>query len=229
MVKTRGLKEAKEKLGDIEEIIKNKLRKNKKISIFESGCGYGKVIIELKKIFGNRIETVGMNLIPEHGNKKKILSFAIEEGIVLKEDLKKIKPIKIIFGDAGERLPLKTNSIDFIYSQTSTYLYKDKLHFFEEVSRVLKKNGIARITLPESKAVPKEFQPLLRIFKEGKEIGLAKMISNKKLIKLVKTPSGKALEIRGGNLEFDAKLEASINLNSLNKKLFGVQSIYVLR
>jgi len=229
MVKTRGLKEAKKKLGDIERVISKEIKKKGKIKIFESGCGYGKVMVELKKKFGDKIDITGMNLLPLHGDKKKIISFAIEEKIISKNEVNEIKSIKLIFGDAGERLPFKTNSIDFIYSQTSSYLYKDKLHFFEEVARVLKKNAIARITLPESSAVPEEFQPLLKIFKNGKQINFQKFIKNFKNINLVKTPKGKAIEIKGGKLDFGVKLEASINLNNLDRKLFGVQSVYVVK
>jgi len=114
MVKTRGLAEANSKLGDIESIISEMVKEKGKIRIFESGCGYGKVMMELTKKFGNKIDIVGMNLKPEHGDVKKMINFAISEGVIKKEDIKNVKIPKIIFGDAGEKLPFKSNSIDFI-------------------------------------------------------------------------------------------------------------------
>jgi len=153
----------------------------------------------------------------------------LEQGVITKKDLKTMKIPKIIYGDAGEKIPFKTSSIDFVFSQTSSYLYKNKLHFFEEVARVLKKGGIARITLPESTAVPEEFQPLLKIFEKGKMISLKKLVKRHKDIKFVKTPRGEAIEIKGGKLDFKAKLESSINLHNLNNKVFGTQSIYYLK
>ena len=181
MTKTRGLKEAKIKLGDLDKVISKILRKKKKAKIFESGCGYGKVMTELKKKFGKKIDIVGMNLMPDHGDKKKIISFALKENIITKNEVKQLKSIKLIFGDAGKKLPFKTSSIDLVYSQTSSYLYKDKMHFFEEVARILSKEGIAKITIPESSSPPKKFLPLLRIYDNKKFIPFEKFIKKYKI------------------------------------------------
>ena len=70
MVKTRGVKEANKKLGNIDRIISKLLKKKNKVKIFEAGCGYGKVMIELSKKYGNKIDITGMNLKSLHGNKK---------------------------------------------------------------------------------------------------------------------------------------------------------------
>lgn len=228
MVKTRGLKEAKVKLGDLEKIISNFLKKKKKVKVFESGCGYGKVMVELKKKFGDKIEIIGMNYLQKHGDKKKVISFALEEDTITKNEVKKLQSIKVIFGDAGEKLPFKTSSVDLVYSQTSSYLYKDKIHFFEEVARILSKDGIARITSPEyNKKLPEEFRQLLRIYYEGKQVPFEKFIKKFKNIKKIKLPSGqKPIEIKSGKLDFGLKLESSLNVNLLWKKWFGIISIY---
>ena len=99
MVKTRGLEEAKVKLGDLEEIILNFLKKKKKVRIFESGCGYGKVMSQLKKKFGDKIEIIGLNFKPSHGDKKKVISFAIEEKIIAKDETRELQSIKIRSSD----------------------------------------------------------------------------------------------------------------------------------
>jgi ubiquinone/menaquinone biosynthesis C-methylase UbiE len=232
MVKTRGLEEAKVKLGDLEEIIVGLLKKKDKIKIFESGCGWGKVMVQLKKKFGNKIEITGLNFLPIHGDKKKILSFALEEGIIKKEEINEIKPIKLIFGDASKKLPFNSGSIDLVYSQTSVYLYPDKMHFFEEVSRILSKEGVARITLPASynENVPEELKNLLRIYKEGIEIKFEDFIKKFKQIKIIDLPNGKkAIEIHSGKLDFKLKLISHINLNEINKKWFGLVSIYSVK
>ncbi len=231
MVKTRGLKEAKEKLGDLEKIISALLRKKKKIRVFESGCGYGKVMIELKKKFGDKIDIIGMNLKPSHGDKRKMISFALEEGIITKEDIKKMNSIKIIFGDAGKKLPFKKGSIDLIYSQVSSYLYKDKMHFFEEVARVLSKKGIARITSPEeNNKLPDDLKLLLRIYDKGKLIPFDRFIRGFRNISRVRLPNGnRPIEVRSGKLDFGLELEATINTNHLKKDWFGVISIYYMK
>lgn len=231
MVKTRGLKEAKVKLGDLEKIIFNFLKKKKKIKVFESGCGYGKVISQLKKKFGEKIDITGLNFKPIHGDKKKVISFAIEEGIITKEEVEKLQSIKMIFGDAGKKLPFKTGSIDLIYSQTSAYLYEDKMHFFEEVARILSKDGIARITFPDyNDKLPREFKQLLKIYDDGNQIPFADFIKKFKQIKIVNLPGGKrCVEIRSGKLNFGLNLVSTLNVNLLNKEWFGNISIYSLK
>jgi len=229
-MKTRGLKEAKMKLGDLEEIISNLLKKKEKVIILESGCGYGKVMMELAKKFGDRIEITGMNLKPNHGDKKRMISFALSEKVIAKKDLKKMKIPKIIFGDAGEKIPFKTSSIDLVYSQVSVYLYKDKMNFFKEVGRVLSKEGIGLITYPGNKRIPKEFQPLLKIYKDDKQISFDNYIKKFKHIRLYPNKGGwNAIEIKKSNFKFNVELEATINVNHINKNWFGIQSIYYIK
>jgi ubiquinone/menaquinone biosynthesis C-methylase UbiE len=228
MVKIRGLKETKIKLGDLEKIISNSLKKKKKVRIFESGCGYGKVMIELKKKFGDKIEIIGMNYKKIHGDKKKIISFALKEGIITKKEVKQMQSIKVIFGDAGKKLPFKTSSIDLVYSQTSSYLYKDKMHFFEEVARILSKEGIARITNPEKNPkLSEEFRQLLRIYDKNKQIPFDKFIRKFKNIRKVKLSSGQEpIEVKGGKLNFGLKLKSTIDVHNFRKDWFGIISTY---
>lgn len=227
MVKTRGLAEAKVRVGDIEKIVSKLLKKKKKIRIFESGCGYGKVMMELSKKFGSQVEIVGMNLKKGHGDKEKMISFALSEGIVTKDELNKMKIPKIIFGDAGEKIPFKTDSIDLVYSQVSIYLYKDKAHFLEEVARVLTKDGIGITTYPGNGELAEEFKELFVIYNQGKKISLKEYFKKFKGIRLyINKKGGTPIEIKSGKLKLGLELEATINVNNLNKKWFGIQSIY---
>lgn len=228
MTKNRGLKEARIKLGDIEKIIDSMLIDKKKIRIFESGCGHGRLMMDLVIKYGSKVEIVGMNLMPLHGKIEDMIYLAISEKIINKKDLKNIKLPKIIYGDAGNKIPLKSNSIDLVLSQVSSYLYKDKLKFFQEVARILNKKGIARITLPENSKIP-EFSPLLTIYKKGKLVNFKNLIKKHKQIKIVKVAKNEVIEIKSGELYFNAELEATINLNNLNKEWFGVKSIYYLK
>jgi len=227
MTKERGLKEAKVKLGDVESIILKLLKKKKKVKIFESGCGYGKVMIQLKEKFGNKIDIIGMNYKPVQGDREAIMSFTRTEGKKIISELKK-KSIKVILGDAGKKLPFKTGSIDLVYSQTSSYLYEDKMHFFEEIARVLSKDGIARITPAYfKKNLPEEFRQIIRIYNNRIEIPFEKFIKKFKNIKIIQLPSNKqVIEIKSGKLNFGLILESVINTNHIWKKWFGVVSIY---
>jgi ubiquinone/menaquinone biosynthesis C-methylase UbiE len=227
MVKTRGLKELNKKIGSVEKIIDRMLKKKKKLRIFESGCGYGKVLMELTKKYGEKVEIVGMNLKKLHGDKKNMIDLALKKGVVGKNDLKSMKLPKIIYGDAGKKLPFKSKSIDLVYSQVSAQYYKDKLHFFEEVARILKKDGIARITKPfisGEQGITDEYREILQVFDEGKKVDIWKFVKKFKYIKVKKY-----VEIKSGKLDFKAKLVRSVNLNKINNKWFGVQSIYEMR
>ena len=226
-MKTRGLKEAEIRIGDIGKEIERLLKTKKKIRIFESGCGYGRLMIDLSIKYGKKVEVIGMNLKKGHGEKKIMIGNAIKNKVIDKKDLKNIKLPKIIYGDAGERIPFKTGSIDLVLSQVSVYLYQDKMNFFREVGRVLTKEGVGLITYPGNKKIPKEFQPLLKIYKNGKLITFEEYIKKFRRINLFKNKQGGiSIKIKKSDFNFDVKLEASINLNHINKKWFGVQSIY---
>lgn len=227
-MKTRGLKEARARLGNIDSIIENLLKKKNKIKIFESGCGYGRLMMDLAKKYGRKVDITGMNLKPEHGDKKIMIANAIKNKVITKKDLDAFNLPKIIYGDAGVKLPLKTSSIDLVVSQASTFYYPDKLHFFEEVARVLSKDGVARLTpcfyMDE---FPDGFKEILRIYDKGEKIPVKSFLKKFKPIKLINLENGKlVVEIRKGKLNFKLTLETSINYNHLDKRWWGVQSIY---
>jgi len=141
--KSRGLKEAEKRLDDIVSDVRKLLIKHKKIKILEIGCGYGKVLLEFKRIFKNRIDTYGINL--ESGlNKNLIKKFALEHKIFSKDNIDENLP-KIYHLDAGKKLLFRSGSFDFIFSQECFRYIKDKALFLEEVNRILKRGGIAKI------------------------------------------------------------------------------------
>jgi SAM-dependent methyltransferase len=231
-MKTRGLETANKKLGNLVEIVEQIIKRKGKAKIFESGPGYGLVMIELAKRFGDKIEIIGMNLKPEHGNKSIMIKYALKRKIIDKSDLATLKFPKFIYGDAGEKLPFKTESIDLVYSQTSVYLYKDKMHFFEEVARVLSKKGISRITggfYSGEEGIAPEFRSLIKIYGNGREIQAKDYVKKFRLFKIVNLRSGKqAIQINPGKLDFNLKLEATININHIYKNKWGMQSIYTI-
>jgi ubiquinone/menaquinone biosynthesis C-methylase UbiE len=233
MVKTRGLKEAKVKLGDLERIISKMLKTKKKVRVFESGFGYGKVMVELKRKFGDQIDITGMNYLKMHGDKKKVIFFAVSEGLIDKGEVGLLKDVKVIFGDAGKKLPFRTGSIDLVYSQTSAYLYEDKMHFFEEVARVLSKEGVGLITAAHEKSekdIPPGLKKILQIYEGGKEVGFEKFIKRFKGIRLIRPPNGKkAVEIKSGKLDFGLNLVGSLNLRDFCERWFGLVSIYAVK
>ena len=81
-----GKKGAEGRVGDVVKYIKQLLKKKKQIKVLEVGTGYGRALLELKKIFGEKIETHGINLEPEW-NQNLVRKYALQEKIFDKKEI----------------------------------------------------------------------------------------------------------------------------------------------
>ena len=127
----------------LETVIANKLSKNKTLKVLEVGCGEGRVLMQLKKMFPT-VQFFGINKKPWSAMRgtqdlKKTAKFY---KIFNNKELKSLKLPQIYFYDA-EKLKFATNSIDVMYSQVSIPYIARKDLFFEEAWRVLKLGGVA--------------------------------------------------------------------------------------
>ena len=157
MRKDRGLLQLDSYLENFSSKISKKIQQTGKARVLDAGCGYGLAMAGLIKKFGNSITLVGYNLNKEHGTIEDFKEKSVKRDIFTKEDLKNKQNLpKIFYFDADKGLPFESDSFDFIFSLGSVYLYKDKIKFFEECNRVLKKGGLARISLFETKQQPKK-------------------------------------------------------------------------
>ena len=127
--------------------IKTRLKKNKTLRILEIGCGKGIVLLELLKIFGNKLELYGLNLNRYHGikDKKDLIINAKDKDIILSDFDKRNLP-KISFGNAI-KLPYNENYFDIVISNVTFVHIKNKAKALENVYRVLKLRGIAFLQL----------------------------------------------------------------------------------
>lgn len=228
----RGLEDSKERVGGILEDINKLLKTKKKIKVLEIGCGYGKALLELKKTFGNKIETHGIN--SEKGWDRKLSKkFGISEKIFTKEDIDKNLP-KIHILDAGKKLPFKSNSFDYIYSWATMQYVADKAKLLEEANRVLTNKGIARIEIQERKkdSNPIEYRHLFEIWKGNKRINFTSHIKKFRNI-LVKTskirPWSYIIMKKTKKLDLKLKLVENVDLHAINPKWWGTKAIYVLK
>ncbi|MAG01820.1 hypothetical protein CMI42_00635 [Candidatus Pacearchaeota archaeon] len=226
----RGLREAKNRIGDLEKEVKQLLKKKRKIKVLDIGTGYGKILLELKKIFGNKVETYGINLEPRW-NLKLIRKFAISNNLFSKKEANKIVP-KVYIADAGKRMPLKSSSFDLIFALASVQYIPDKARFLEEVNRLLTKEGKAVIELQERKSKhPIEYRSLFEIWDAGKEINLIKYLKQYKGIKIKKSPREWHVLImkKSKNFRFNLELINFINLNKICKSWWGTKSVYRMK
>lgn len=105
------------------------LPKNGK-SLLDIGCGDGVFTLKLANILG----------------AKKVFGIDIAKGAI---DKAKKNGIEAKLFDIDERdLPFDSSSIDYIYCGNLIELIEDPDHLLSEAHRVLKKNGVAIITVP---------------------------------------------------------------------------------
>lgn len=223
----RGLAEAKERIGDITLPIKKLLKEKRKIRVLEVGCGYCRALMELKKLFGNRVETHGINL-EKRWDVKLARRYGLKHKIFTKKDIDQNLP-KIHILDAGKKLPFKSGSYDFIFSQASVQYIHDKALFLEEVNRLLSKKGTAIIELDEyKKSHPLKYKNLFEIWDKDKEIDIIKYLKKFKNISSKKAPKGwHVLNMtKGKNFKLKLRLISSFDLNNVYPKWWGTKAIY---
>lgn len=228
----RGVENSKERVGGILEDINKLLKTKKKIKVLEIGCGYGRALLELKKIFGDKIETHGINA-EERWDRKLSRKFGISEKIFTKKDIDKNLP-KIHILDAGKKLPFKSNSFDYIYSWATMQYVVDKAKLLEEANRVLTNKGVARIEIQERKKYsnPIEYRHLFEIWRGNKRINFTTYIKKFKNI-LVKTskirPWSYIIMKKTKKLDLKLKLVENVDLHAINPQWWGTKAIYVLK
>jgi ubiquinone/menaquinone biosynthesis C-methylase UbiE len=239
MTKDRGIENVERYFGNFTKLVADKIKKDGKVKILDAGCGYGVAMMGFVKRFGDKIDITGFNLKPKHGNEGIMKKEAIKKKIFSKEEVTKIKNMpKFIYCDASKKLPFSSESFDFIYSMASVYLYDDKIHFLEECNRILKKDGIARISVAfwphfrNKKGFPSRYYEMWEIWDRGKEVKVWNYCKKIKGLKVVgkEKDSKQYLEIKKQKkLDFKLKLVAAIDYNQLNKNWYGVKSIYTTK
>ena len=228
----RGIKEASERIGNYVKDIQHLISKKGKIKVLEVGAGYGRSLLELKKEFGENIEASGINLEPRW-NLKLVKRFGLHHKIFSKEEIEKNLP-KLYILDAGKKLPFKSESFDFIYSVSSIQYIHDKALFLEEMNRILKKDGIARLhdAFKKKENYPVELMNLFDIWMNGKRIEVKDYILNVKKFKNIQfnktkeNPMGYLLMKKGENFKLDLKYISSFDLHGLGENLWGSKVIY---
>ncbi|UCD21257.1 MAG: class I SAM-dependent methyltransferase [archaeon] len=235
MPKDRGIEKVKDYFEDFLDLVRKKIASQGRVRILDAGCGYGIAMLGFVKEFGNKVEMIGFNYSEKDGSREMMKKEAVKKRIFSKKELSKIKLPRIIYCDASKKLPFKSNYFDFVYSMASIYLYDDKINFLQECNRVLKKKGIARLSVafwPHFKnkvGFPSKYYEMWEIWDKGKEIKIIDYFKKFKNIRNI----GKAgdrlqyLEIKKvKKLDFGLKLVTSIDYNFIWKKWAGIKSIY---
>lgn len=233
MPRDRGIEYIKRHFWDFLDLIEKRIKAKGKVKILDAGCGHGVGMIDLVKRFGEDIEIVGFNYSPDHGNPNLMRMQAIKKGIFTREEFRRIKnKPKFMYFDASKKLPFVSNSFDFIYSMSAIYLFEDKVHFFEECNRILRKDGIARLSIAckvREAEQAEEYTYPWEIWDKGKLIAPRDYFSRFDGIRIGPSTVKDILEMEiRKRLKMDCglKLITSIDSNFIWHKWMGVKSIY---
>jgi len=230
--RTRGLDELKKRVGDISPHIDHMLKTQKIVTILELGCGFGTALIELSRRYGNRVRLFGINKKERHGDWTAIKNVAVLRKFLTRTEAEKTRPAKIVFCDVSNGLPFKSRTFDLVFSQVAFQYFDDKIHVIEEVNRVLKPHGIARMHIMFfDPHFPKGYQHLLEIWDEGKKMSLKRYLRKYPSVRYAQTSFGKKhlRMTRTKHLDLHLHLCGTLNVNQLDSDCWGTKSIYRVR
>lgn len=182
--RSRNLKSFNEKFSSniVENTIQEMIAKNKgKVRVLEIGCGEGRVLMELRKMFPDT-ELYGINKSPWKAMKgsKSLMHTGTYYKIFSKSEIKKIRLPKIQFYDA-KKLKSKSNYFDLVISQVAIQYVDRKDTLLEEVWRVLKPGGKAFLNIDSRhKKVPDILNletPRFIVYRKGKIVPVKILVS----------------------------------------------------
>lgn len=132
----------------LEDVISEIHEKNKllgqKTRVMEIGFGNGRVLMELRKLFPD-VELYGINREKTRTfyRRESFILTALKFNIMDKSEAESMFLPYVVFQDLdfGQRIPYAENKFDVIYSQSTMNHIRYSIELFNEIMRVLKKDG----------------------------------------------------------------------------------------
>ncbi|MFW6026389.1 MAG: methyltransferase domain-containing protein [Candidatus Woesearchaeota archaeon] len=186
--RSRGLEMLESRFGNnsIQSFIKKRLDSHKEFRILEIGFGEGKCLIELRKKYPNKnLLLYGIN-DKKKGNMHSKLDFYTNAEKFYQLIPKNNLP-KPFFYDVGKGLRFENDYFDLVISQVCIPYIDNKAFLFEEIWRVLKKDGRAFLHIdsetneeyPDFMKLCKD-TPRMVIYQNNKIIPTKKIFDNAK-------------------------------------------------
>ncbi|MBI2666679.1 methyltransferase domain-containing protein [Candidatus Woesearchaeota archaeon] len=180
--RSRSLVDFNKKFGKyiVQKTIQKALSQQKNVRVLEIGCGEGRVLMELRKLFPD-IELHGINRKPWAAmqGQRSLPKTARHYGIFTPSELKKISLPQIHFYDAQE-LKFPKNYFDLVISQVSIQYVARKDLLLQEVWRTLKLGGKALLNIDARAGEIPDFldfaTPRFIIYKKSKIYPVKKLI-----------------------------------------------------
>lgn len=224
----RSHRELMVRIGGIWGEVVDRLLDRGSVRILEIGCGFGTVLMELRRMFGDRVELYGINLGQDDGDRETCLQNAVERGLFSCEEVGGVEPPDIRFLDATRGLPFPSNQFDVVYSQVAWKHFTDKVFAFREVNRVLRADGLAKIDFrPVLKELPSAYREQVEIWDQGRPLDFWEHLGRDSGFCRRTAEKRPYLEItKSKDFAYDLGLVLLVRLDRLNPGWSGLKSVY---
>jgi SAM-dependent methyltransferase len=159
--RNRGLADLGRRVGEIRPEIERRLRSgaaagpagavaSAPVRVLEIGMGLGTALMELRHLYGDRVELHGINRARADGDWPMVCASAVAHGVMCEAETQAAAPILFHYGDVSAGfgpLGLHGDYFDIVFSQAAFFWFADKARVIEEVDRVLRPDGVARLDL----------------------------------------------------------------------------------
>ena len=203
------------------------------VLVLEIGHGHGFALLELGLHFDRSVRFHGISEDRVHGSiGAAIWNFLDIKGWQVSE-LPRLNIPMLLFGDVGLGLPYDDCTFDFIYSHMCFFLVSDKALLVEEIYRVLKPGGSARIDIRKltQPALPADWNSLCDVWEKGTRVPLGEYLTRFQQFALVRENGHSYLHIvKSGALDLNLCLVNATNLHVINPAWKGgYKTLYVPR
>jgi SAM-dependent methyltransferase len=227
--RARGHAELFERVGGVFADIEDRLDRKDVVRVLELGCGYGTVLLELKRRFGLRVELHGVNRQRGDGDAGILLRNGIERGLIAPDSTVADPLPTIAYVDVAAGLPFESGTFDIVYSQVAWLYFANKVAVLRDVSRVLCDDGLAKIDADELRpGLPPEYQRLVEIWQEGRLVPFGDYLRR---FGMAFAPAAEGEYLRfGKSPQFGADLELvfEVDLSALHAHWDGIKCVYRL-
>ena len=227
--RARGHADLVQSIGGVFADIDERLDRRDVIHVLELGCGYGTVLLELSRRYGPRVELHGINRIREDGDADLLRRNGLERGLIAPDAISTTALPTIAYADVAEGIPFPDQTFDIVYSQVAWLYFGKKVSVLQEVSRVLRDDGLAKIDADEVRpGLPPEYQRLVEIWEDGRLVPF-RDYARRYGIAFVPAQEGEYLRFgKAARFGEDLELVVELDLSTVHGHWDGVKCVYRL-
>lgn len=231
--RSRGIEKADRRLGGaLGRAAATLLDGRDSADVLEVGCGYGRVLLELRATYRERLTLHGINVEPGY-NEQLLREFARDQEL----DVPDVPFPTIHVHDADHGLPFADGTFDLVFSVATFHSIRDKVRFLAEVSRTLRPGGIGLIEFPTASSdmvgnpVPPHYRQRMEVWNQGRQLDPCEWLASSPAIDIGTSEEDPHIVVRPAaeGLGLEADLVAHFFLPDVCETWWGCQSIYRVR